>query len=284
MPPVKRPKQEVLDLTHTSHPLLPAAQVKQEKPTKQERSGANKRPKSEPVVIDLTASSPIKVEARSAPASTNSQLPRWHDPTIPLPDWLTDPLEREFVTYDEAEAAVYRYELQCGHQWIKGFTYRDPNGAVKEYTLTCNHYRHYQPTHSRTVDPREWRAGKTVKSGCTAHVNINRQKATGTWRITMIDLDHNHAPEMQPGDVARLPATEEQKNLIKSLACSTSQNYTRGHVAGALKASNVPGPQLRSKQLTNIMCEGRREKRNEHRGPDGRGGDIESMISDIATK
>ena len=100
-------------------------------------------------------------------------------------------LNSMFATWEEAQDAVYEQEERRVHKWRMGQSKHASNGTHKKITLRCNHYHHHTPTHSMAIDPSDHHRGKTIKTGCNAHVNVNWQPG-GHWHVTMVNWKHNH--------------------------------------------------------------------------------------------
>ncbi|KAH6874625.1 hypothetical protein BKA70DRAFT_1480019 [Coprinopsis sp. MPI-PUGE-AT-0042] len=244
------------------HSLLPDFQHLSISPRKPDRSS----------IIDLTLSpSPvlkIKRERQNRPVKLERNMQQssgcLRSVSISLPGGIAQ--GDMFSSFDEAREAVYASELRLGHNWTVGFSYRYENNKskFKKYTLVCNHHRQHAPTHSSHCDPREWREGKTIKTGCKAAVNVNRITETDMWYLSTVRLAHNHSPQLEPGVKPRNRPTQDQKQVIKRLATSNLNNFRRGHILGILDAQDsAGGAPLEPRQISNIMNEGRREKRQE---------------------
>ncbi|KAJ7856363.1 hypothetical protein B0H14DRAFT_2352759 [Mycena olivaceomarginata] len=149
---------------------------------------------------------PVKGEPLSDPSNSQcSPLHVLHDIDIGT----------EFNSFDDGQAAVYALESSRGHAWHIGQS-KKVNGVTRRTTLRCNHYYQHTPTHLSTIDPSDYRNGKTIKTSCMAHVNLCRS-ANGTWRVSMTDWKHNHPAQLPPGGVAARPPTQEQQALVSDL-------------------------------------------------------------------
>ncbi|KAK7434283.1 hypothetical protein VKT23_020284 [Stygiomarasmius scandens] len=79
-----------------------------------------------------------------------------------------------FQTLEEACDAVYQEEERRGHKWIIGQTKicKDNPHQIAKQTLRCNHRGVHVPIHGKTIDPSDFRQGKSIKTDCKAHVNV----------------------------------------------------------------------------------------------------------------
>ncbi|TEB18476.1 hypothetical protein FA13DRAFT_1580842, partial [Coprinellus micaceus] len=220
--------------------------------------------KREPATQSHRPRSAVKVKAE---ASDPSLLAARHIQPAPA----APQLNQIYSTIGAAVNAVLTQQRRLGHIWRKGQS-KQGDGGLKKLTLRCNHYSTHVPCHLSTVDPSDHRKGRSIKTNCFAHVNINRVRETGDFRITFIDCTHNHPPEIPEGGEARSRPTEEQKALIKELATTTGQSFSRSQIGQVLKASS--GKPLEPRQITNVMNESRKEAREETRSL---GGDFQAI-------
>lgn len=116
-----------------------------------------------------------------------------------------------FDTIEMGIQAVYDQELEHGHIWRKGQSYKDSHGQIKKLTLCCNLYQDPQPIHKVNIDPNDHRNGKTKRTGCMAHVNDTRVAGSSTdWYISTAVFDHNHGSEILPGGTAQHHPNENE--------------------------------------------------------------------------
>ena len=97
-----------------------------------------------------------------------------------------------FTSWEDARDAVYAREGRLGHRWRIAQGKIDKHGNRKKVTFRCNHYYHATPVHSTAIDPADHRHGKTIKTQCSAHVNVNRIASSSLYHITLTHWDHNH--------------------------------------------------------------------------------------------
>ncbi|EDR01209.1 uncharacterized protein LACBIDRAFT_312304 [Laccaria bicolor S238N-H82] len=179
-----------------------------------------------------------------------------------------------YQSIDEAEAAVYTHEEALGYRWKKAQSEKDSYGQLKKRTYQCNCYYTHTPTHAVNIDPSDHLQGKTIKTNCKVHVNVNRKGAQ--WVITTAVWDHNHARQIPEGAPIRRRPTEEQKVIISNLATSSSSCFTHGQLATVMKTQT--GTILEPRQIGNIMGQARREARQE---VEGLGGSMHAIIAKL---
>ena len=187
-----------------------------------------------------------------------------------------------FTSFEEAKAAVYEQQLRLGHRWRIAQGKTDNAGHRKKVILRCNHYYHHVPTHLATIDPSDHRKGKTIKTGCDAHVNLNRVPGTtDSWHVTTVNWDHNHDREIPEGGSAPKPPTAEQQTIIAELATSF-QPFTRSQISAVLD-TRLPNKQhaLEPRQIGNVMNKARSEARKE---VENLGGDVRAIIASLEQK
>jgi hypothetical protein len=122
------------------------------------------------------------------------------------------------------------------------------------------------------LDPTRHRQGRTVRTNCPAHVNLNRLGASERFYITFIDNEHNHPPIIPQGGRAQRPPLVAQRELISRLA--QLQRMDR-NLAGDIARQELADFRLEDRQVTNIMNQARAAGRdNVHR----LGGDFMSVL------
>jgi hypothetical protein len=179
-------------------------------------------------------------------------------------------------TLEEAEAAICLEMERHGNRFRRSQSKRGPAG-IKKLTLRCSCYGSYVPVHKLSVDPAEHREGRTGKTGCSAHININGSPLGG-YSVTTIELDHNHPPTIPKGSFAVRPATAEQKALIGKLA----QRGTFGRRPTKQVLSEAqPSARLTDRQISNIICRARGDAAHEIQQ---QGGDFMAIIRDIKSR
>ncbi|KAF5383675.1 hypothetical protein D9615_003671 [Tricholomella constricta] len=184
-----------------------------------------------------------------------------------------------FDSLEEAQAAIYAREEQLGHRWWMAQSKSDAQGNRKKMTFRCNHYAQHIPTHSTLIDPSDHRKGKSIRTGCRAHVNVNRVVHSSLWSVTTASWDHNHPREVPEGAPIRRRPTMEQKATVSQLSTSASQHFSRGQIAAVLQAQT--GSSLEPRQISNMMGSARREARDEVASL---GGDIHAILASLQQK
>lgn len=84
------------------------------------------------------------------------------------------------------------------------------------------------------IDPADHRRGKTIKTECFAHVNINHIANSSLYHVTLTHWDHNHPREIPEGAPVRRKPTAAEKVEISNLAKSLTQTFTHGQIATVL--------------------------------------------------
>lgn len=179
-----------------------------------------------------------------------------------------------YQSIDEAEAAIYAREEALGYHWKRAQVEKDKYGQLKKRTFRCNCYYHHTPIHAVGIDPSDHRQGKTIKTGCKAHVNVNRKGSQ--WVITLVSWDHNHPRQIPEGAPIRRQPTKVQKEIISKLATSSSSRFTRGQLATVMTTQT--GTSLEPRQIGNIMGQARREARQE---VESLGGSMHAVIAKL---
>ncbi|KAJ7731465.1 hypothetical protein DFH07DRAFT_712013, partial [Mycena maculata] len=240
--------QEIIDLSLTPFPanispLRPGAKRKQA-PTSPRNHGTGD-------VIDLIT--PPRVHPKIEPDS-KPELPRRNI----QPDFGRIRVGTQFESMDEAITAVYSHQENLGHKWVLGQSWKNPAGVLKKRTLRCNRYREATPAHRIDLDPSDHRRGKSAKTQCMAHVNVNRLPGSTDpkWYLTTVDLEHNHDREIPIGGVASRPPTQAHRHLVSSFADS----FSRPHLKKILR-SHFPENRLEDRQISNMLNDARREAR-----------------------
>ncbi|KAJ7110884.1 hypothetical protein C8R44DRAFT_561981, partial [Mycena epipterygia] len=189
----------------------------------------------------------------------------------------------EFETLDEAIHAIYSHQEEAGHKWVFGQSYKTDAGVLTKRTLRCNRYRNATPTHHLDIDPSDYRQGKSAKTQCKAHVNVNRLPASTKWYLSLVDLQHNHEREIPIGGAAsRLPTQEHRDVVARFLNLSHANIFPRffartcmitpsdaRHICQVLH-SHFPENTLEDRQISNMLNDARRQAREDvaHLGGD----------------
>lgn len=114
--------------------------------------------------------------------------------------------------------------------------------------------------HDESIDPSDWRNSTTRRCDCDTRVNIRRVGETGAYRISSINLAHNHPAFFDDALPQYCPPSEDQKAVIQELASLRSLN--RGDIHTLLNA-RFPDHPLNPRQVSNLIdnfkCDGRNE-------------------------
>ena len=181
-----------------------------------------------------------------------------------------------YNSMEAARDAVYTQEKNLGHIWRMGQSKRSADGTIKKVTLRCNHYYHHIPSHLASIDPSDHRKGKTIKTECLAHVNVNRIQG-GFWHITTVAWEHNHQREVPVGGIVSRPPTQAQRELVAKFS---DPSFSRGTLKTIL-AEHFPTHILEPRQITNLLNDARREARA---AVTALGGDASAILNSLREK
>lgn len=164
-----------------------------------------------------------------------------------------------YKTLEAAQSAIYAQEERSGQVWVKNQS-KTKGGQLKKMTFRCNRHSLPNPKHDVGIDPAEHRHGKSGRTGCQAHVNVCRNGAG--WLVTTADWRHNHERTVPNGGSVRRPPTQEQRSVIANLATVSQGNFTRTQIGAIVKNQASFEKVLEPRQISNIMCQARRDTRN----------------------
>ncbi|KAF8239475.1 hypothetical protein L208DRAFT_1236984 [Tricholoma matsutake] len=244
--PIKQAPKNVIDLVSPLKPTHKPAHVKSPSPDVIILGPPAKHVKNKPVLTLPMTSGPLllNINLKSAPVDdVKNTLNR------ATPQMLGQVLMGS--VYNSMEAArdvVYAQEKKLGHTWQMGQSKCSPDGAIKKVTLCCNHYYHHIPSHLASIDPSDHRQGKTIKTECFAHVNVNHMQG-GLWHITTVAWEHNHQQEVPVGGIVSCPPTQAQHELVAKISDPT---FSRGTLKTIL-AEHFPTHILEPRQITNLL-------------------------------
>ncbi|KAF7359582.1 hypothetical protein MVEN_00681900 [Mycena venus] len=176
-----------------------------------------------------------------------------------------------YSTFEQGLAAVNARENPRGYLYRIGQTKRGSDQSVRRITERCNHYGPPAATHRDEIDPSDHREGRTIRTNCSAHVNL--ACIPGGWHVTVIDWTHNHPPYLPVGGHIPRRPTQQQRDLVSQYA--SRGNFTRSHMSHILQA-RFPDHLLEPRQITNII-NGARKMANEEIL--ALGGDVPSVLS-----
>ncbi|KAJ7026265.1 hypothetical protein C8F04DRAFT_1297965 [Mycena alexandri] len=264
-------KQEVIDLISPPRPSTPPLRLatKEEvidlsspfRPSTKRKHGPST--KLEDATIDLTSPprSRPKVEPETGPRRVIQSVPG------------SIRVGAVFDSFSDAESAIFANQEQHGHKWIRGQR-KMVDGAMTKRTLRCNHYREPNPIHRIDIDPSDHRQGKSNRTSCMAHININRTGAK--CHLTLVDIRHNHEPDIPPGGTAARPPTTEHLRVVSEF----SDTFSRQHLKQVLK-SQFPASNIEDRQISNMLNKSRREAREQ---VEVLGGDMRSILASLEEK
>lgn len=236
--------------------------------------------KTPPIVKHKRSSSVITIsdsesdeEKKPAPAPSRPQQPTTSSLKISvLPEIKVGTV---FKSSDKARAAIFAYQEKLGHIWRVSQSKRGSDGSQRKFIFRCNHYYHHKPTHLSHIDPSDHREGKTIKTDCSARVNVNRLPGD-LWNVTLVEFNHNHPPELPPGASAPRRPTAAQKFKVQHLA--SHRNFTRSQIGSLLKDESNS---LEPRQISNLINSARIEARREIASL---GGDIATILTNLQQK
>ncbi|TFK22279.1 hypothetical protein FA15DRAFT_657697 [Coprinopsis marcescibilis] len=123
-----------------------------------------------------------------------------------------------FWNVEEAKQAVYAAQEKLGFLWKVGQSNKGSDGTQEDH-----------------------RNGKSIKTGCNAHVNINRLSPM-LWNITLVDFKHNHDRELALGGQAPKKPTAIQKQVVTTYVSTPGTTFTRTQLSTILGRSTLPSP------------------------------------------
>ena len=158
--------------------------------------------------------------------------------------WRTLPLAIQAV-YDAEERKGYKFRR---NQSKPGTLVP----GIKRITLRCSSSGVAAHTHSSHVDPTNHRKGKTARTQCSAHINLNRVGASERFMISLIDDSHNHEPPIPVGGRAQRAPLPTEREAIKGLSKIPRMNRT---LASDILRQQVPGSHLEPRQIGNVLSQ-----------------------------
>ena len=147
-----------------------------------------------------------------------------------------------FKSVDEAHTAIFSIEEKLGHIWKTDQSKLDVNGHVRKVTLHCHCSGTHVPVHLKDVDPSDLRHGRSIRTSCTAHINVNRIHSD-LWHLTTVDCSHNHDREVPVGGSA------PQQELVSTLSM---EKFSCTQLSKILQ-QQLPGNPLELSQVSTIM-------------------------------
>ncbi|KAJ7163201.1 hypothetical protein C8R46DRAFT_866195, partial [Mycena filopes] len=226
------------------------------------------RPLPRRTLFSKSEPDPAFVPLDSVPAMSSRSAPEQENRSLETVDVVRT--GSFFSTFEQAQAAVYSREARLGHIWRVGQTRRANDGSIRRVTLRCNHYGDPKPIHRDDIDPSDHRAGRTIRTSCSAHVNMVVVPGGG-YHASVVDWAHNHPPQVPVGGHIPHAPTAGQRELVQEYA--STGNFTRSHLSHILRA-RFPDSILEPRQISNLMNTARKEASDEYRAL---GGDIPSV-------
>lgn len=116
--------------------------------------------------------------------------------------------------------------------------------------------------HDQTLDPSQHRQGKTAKTDTC-------------------DLDHNHPPPLPQGAQPKPRPSENQKDILRTLATNVRQTFSRAQAAEVLSITAPDEPKLEGRQISYFLTKQRKEAREAIKE---QGGDCQAIADDLRKK
>lgn len=158
------------------------------------------------------------------------------------------PIGTSFPTLREATEAILAAEEANGYKFRLAQCKRRKDGSKSKQVIRCSCYGIYKAEKSLGIDPVAGRHGLTCRTGCSAHVNLN--KCDCQWLVTSASFFHNHGRSIPEGGRAQRPPTAEQKSMVSALA--QRGGFSRRQVADVLKTTCADS-ELEPRQITNLL-------------------------------
>ena len=176
-----------------------------------------------------------------------------------------------FDSLQEAIEAIYDREELRGYKYRRSQIVRDCHG-LKTQRLRCSCYGPAVHTHNDILDPTRHRQGRTVRTNCNAHVNLNRIGNTEAFRLSTVDNEHNHPPVIPEGGRAQRPPLPAERELISRLAHLHRMDR---NLASDIARQELAKFGLEDRQVSNIMNHARAAGRDDVRRL---GGDFMTLL------
>ncbi|GER37968.1 FAR1-related sequence 4 [Striga asiatica] len=107
---------------------------------------------------------------------------------VPIEDETSVPVVgMKFQNYDKVFEFYKKYAARVGFPVRKRSSRKDEDGVIKNAMFTCSREGQKMKSTSATFKPQP-----TIKNGCEARLTACSD-ITGTWKITGVHLEHNHA-------------------------------------------------------------------------------------------
>ena len=231
--------------------------------------------------------------ASNLPGTTLTQF----SPTVPISESGSPKKDRDapldptrpqvgmvFDTRCEAIHFVLEYERWRGYRYRKGEekTLAEKNTRIhkpcrRRLRILCSSSRHPFQRRKDDIDPSDFRKSKSMRTECPCRVNVTHG-ADGFFRLTHVQLTHNHPAHISDELPAPRPPSEEQTRFVLSLVPITT--LTRRDVKMLLD-TRYPDHSLTPSQVSNLM---NRQKKVVRNGVDDIGGDMQALLALLLQK
>ena len=164
-----------------------------------------------------------------------------------------------FASLPEAMRTLYEWTKKAGYKFRRGQSQQNLAG-LKKLVLRCSCYGPPVHVHHPQVDPANHCEGHTIRTRCSAHMNLNRVGRSDAFIITLLDLEHNHPPNIPEGGRVQRPPTEAGCELVSRLAHLARMDR---RLAGDLAKHAIDDFHLEPRQISNIMDRARAQARDD---------------------
>lgn len=177
-----------------------------------------------------------------------------------------------YNTLDEAIKAVQQDGETSGFKMRQGQSFQDDSGW-KKVTMRCSSYQGGPERHRLSIHPGNRRRGKTIRTECMAHININRVKGSSRYYLSLVDTHHNHPPVIPVSGKAQRPPTAKQREIVTTYA--TDSSFSQCQIKHLLNHQSSDRP-LEDRQITNLINQSREEARE---AVSALGGDAAAVVA-----
>ncbi|GER43819.1 FAR1-related sequence 4, partial [Striga asiatica] len=140
---------------------------------------------------------------------------------VPIEDETSMPvIGMKFQNYDKVFEFYKKYAARVGFPVRKRSARKDKDGIIKNAMFTCSREGQKMKSTSATFKPQP-----TIKNGCEARLTACSD-ITGTWKITGVHLEHNHAISPSKSRLYRCHRMVYCEIISKEDGC---EKFLRGH-------------------------------------------------------
>lgn len=158
-----------------------------------------------------------------------------------------------FGTAEEAAEALLLALDDTDYQFKRGRSERDPNTLqMTRLTFPCASAGKREISRGKDVDPEDWRASKSKRTGCPALVTVRRNLKEHNYLVVKLDLQHNHPKTGRRAVKVTEQHIEAQSGLGSSLTAATAR---------AILQKSSPVDRLGIRQVSNLISRVRTDER-----------------------